>query len=240
MILCYCDNTTVVSCILKRGSSDKIRNRVTIHIFELINDLNSSISAVHLSGSENGTADGLSRKNYANKCLEWSLSEKTFHFILTNLAFRPNIDLFASHLNNKLLTYCSFKKDPFSIHVDVFTLNWGNWLPFAFPPFSLLNRLLAKLDADAVRDIAVVVPLWPTAPFFGNLLRHLKKPPIVLPPETSKLMRLPWDHEARYLIRNLNLVLTHLCTEYYAPKKCPQEWLTTLQIIHGDNLLPWS
>ena len=229
-----------VSCILKHRSPDKIRNRITINIFELIDDLNSSISAVHLSGSENNSVDSLSQKNYANKHLEWSLSDDTFAFIHANLSFTSNIDLFASHLNKKLPTYCSYKKDPFSIHVDAFTLNWHGWVPFAFPPFSLLNRLFTKLDADTVRDITVVVPLWPTAPFFRNLLRHLKSPPIVLPPETSKLMWLPWDPNARYPIPNLKLVLTHLCAECYAPRTCPPKWLTTLQIIHGDNLLPWS
>ena len=61
-ILCHCNNTMAVSCILKHRSPDKIRNRITINIFELIDDLNSSISAVHLSRSENGSADSLSRK----------------------------------------------------------------------------------------------------------------------------------------------------------------------------------
>ena len=103
-ILCHCDNTTAVSCILKHRSADKIRNIITINIFDLVDSLNSAISAVHLRGSKNSAMDSLSHKSYANRRLEWSLSDDTFAFIKANLPFAPNIDLFASHLNNKLPT----------------------------------------------------------------------------------------------------------------------------------------
>ena len=183
-VLCHCDNTTAVSCIVRKGSMDKVRNEITKRIFDLVTSLGGKVHCVHLSGSDNSAADGLSRsKEIKHFRTEWSLDKSTMKFILQNLTFTPNIDLFASHLNYKFKPYCSFKPDPFAMHVDAFTLNWSKWTAFAYPPFSIFNRCLAKLDADEVKDIAMIVPVWPTAPFFGNLLRHLKSPPVLLPPK---------------------------------------------------------
>ena len=220
---------------------DRVRNEVTKRIFGLVSSLGGHIHCVHLSGSQNSAADSLSRsKQIKNPRTEWSLDISTMKFISKHLSFTPNIDLFASHLNYKFKLYSSFKPDPFAMHVDAFTLNWNTWTAFAYPPFSLLNRCLAKLDADEVKDIAMIVPVWPTAPFFGNLLRHLKSPPVLLPPETVQLMWLPWDPKRRYPMKNLRLALTHLCAVCYVPKNCPPAWLHTLQIMAGVNPQPWS
>ena len=204
-ILCHCDNTTAVSCIVKKGSSDKIRNAITKKIFHFIREVQANIYCVHISGVDNGVADKLSRTEFRNSRTEWSLSSETMNFIWNNLEFQPNIDLFASHLNYKIKPYCSFRPDPFCMRVDAFTLNWREWNPFAYPPFSLLNRCLSKLDVDDVKNIAMIVPIWPTAPFFGNLIRHLKRPPVLLPPNTVKLMRLPWDQHATYPVKKLKI-----------------------------------
>ena len=240
-VLCHCDNTMAVSCIVHKGSVDKIRNAITKHIFELGSTLGCRIHSVHVSGCDNSAADGLSRsKEIRNTRTEWSLHKSSMLFIKQHLSFTSNIDLFASHLNFKFKPYCSFKPDPFAMHVDAFTINWNNWTTFAYPTFSLLNRCLAKLDTDSIKDIAMIIPVWPTAPFFRNLLRHLKAPPILLTPNTVKLMRLPWDQTKQYPLKNLRLALTHLCAACYAPKTCPKEWLHTLQIMDGEHQLLWS
>ena len=93
------------------------------------------------------------------------------------LQFTPNIDLFASHLNHKYRPYCSYVRDPGAMHIDCFTLNWANWRPYAFPPFSILDRVMAKIEEDGIRDIAVIAPVWPSAMFFARMLQHLKAPP---------------------------------------------------------------
>ena len=124
-ILCHCDNTTAVSCILKKGSSGKIWNAITKRIFQLVRQLGANIYCVHISGVDNDTADRLSRTGFWNCCTEWSLAPETMNFIWSHLNFKPNIDLFASHLNYEIKPYCSFRPDPFSIRVNAFTLNWN-------------------------------------------------------------------------------------------------------------------
>ena len=65
-ILCHCDNTTTVSCIVKNGSSDKVRNVITKKIFQLVRQLGANIYCVHTSGVNNDAANGLSRKDFRN------------------------------------------------------------------------------------------------------------------------------------------------------------------------------
>ena len=180
-ILCLCDNTTAVSCVNKRGSQDFFRDKLVGKIFELVSSLNAQIAATHLAGEANGNADGLSRWGLKNECLEWTLPEDIYQWGLKQLKFKPNIDLFASHLNNKCANYCAFKRDPHTLFIDAFTINWSDWCPYAFPPFSLLDRSLAKIEADEVEDMALVAPVWPTIPFYGSLSENLKSKPVYCP-----------------------------------------------------------
>lgn len=65
------------------------------------------LSAVHIPGSDNVEADVLSRE--FNDNLEWSLSQLAFDSICNNIKVgHPDIDLFASCLNQKLQNYVSF------------------------------------------------------------------------------------------------------------------------------------
>ena len=169
-ILCMCDNTTAVSCIVKRGSQDPTRNRVTRHIFELVWSINSTLGCTHISGELNGRADDLSRRKLKNDRIDWTLHNSDMMCVWKTLQFTPNIDLFASHLNYKYKPYCSYMRDPGAMHIDCFTLNWANWRPYAFPPFSILDRVLAKIEEDSIRDIAVIAAVWLSATFFAMML----------------------------------------------------------------------
>lgn len=64
-----------------------------------------------------------------------------FHEICSMFG-KPNVDLFASRLNNKLPKYVSFLPDPTACAIDAFNMNLdGNILYYSFPPFSCIGRL---------------------------------------------------------------------------------------------------
>ena len=233
-ILCMCDNTTAVSCIVKRGSQDLTRDRLTRHIFELVWSLNSTLGCTHISGDLNGQADDLSRRKFKNDRIDWTLHDQDMTRVRSLLPFTPDIDLFATHLNYKYKPYCSYTRDPGAIHVDCFTLNWGNWVPYAFPPFSILDRVLAKIEEDRVCDIAVIAAVWLSATYFATMLRHLKGPPTILEGAGRRLY-LPWDQSKRCPVKNLKLALLHLSATCYAPRKYPREWLNILSLTHGKS-----
>lgn len=68
---------------------------------------------------------------------EWKLNEKVFNEIC-NTFFYPDIDLFASRLNRQLENYISWFPDPQAIKSDAFSINWSEFIPYIFPPFSLI------------------------------------------------------------------------------------------------------
>jgi len=74
---------------------------------------------------------------------EWELSKQAFNDIIKHFGC-PEVDLFASHANHKCLKYFSWFRDPFSLGVDAFTVCWSKLFFYAFPPFSLITRVLKK------------------------------------------------------------------------------------------------
>ena len=68
----------------------------------------------------------------------------------------------------------------------------GNYKPYIFPPFSLLDRILTKLKVEEVPDALVIAPRWPTAHWYPPLLHLLVQRPILLP-QWDELLTLPQE-----------------------------------------------
>jgi len=94
------DNSTAVANINKFGSIRSVAlNDLSRNFWQWCLSKNIHVSAEHIPGIYNCTADSLSRKQKSN--LEWSLNDNIFEAVC-KLCFQPNIDLFASRLNAKL------------------------------------------------------------------------------------------------------------------------------------------
>ena len=95
-------------------------------------------------------ADKESRKQHNND-LEWALHFDIF--MQTSNIFGPfDFDLFASRTDIKHACYVSLTPHP----VDAFTLNWSTFnLPYVFAPFSLLGRILQKVEMDRARCVVI-------------------------------------------------------------------------------------
>ena len=76
---------------------------------------------------------------------------------LSALSFVPEVDLFASRLNCQLTPFVSWKLEPGAWAVNAFSLKF-----YAFPPFSILGRVLAKVQQDGATGL-LVKPFWSTA-----------------------------------------------------------------------------
>ncbi|PFX12244.1 hypothetical protein AWC38_SpisGene23830 [Stylophora pistillata] len=59
-----------------------------------------------------------------------------------------DIDLFAFRLNAKLDQFLSWHPEPGASAVDAFSISWSNQRFYAFPPFSLLTRVLEEIRND--------------------------------------------------------------------------------------------
>ncbi|KAJ8911756.1 hypothetical protein NQ315_008808 [Exocentrus adspersus] len=67
---------------------------------------------------------------------EYSLNQNIYQEII-NIFGKPEIDLFASKLNNKCDNYISWVRDPGALTADAFTIPWENLKLYAFPPFAI-------------------------------------------------------------------------------------------------------
>ena len=115
----------------------------------------------------------------------------------------PDVDLFASRINAQLETYVTWRPDPNAVHIDALTLNWTNIYGYAFPPFSLIARVLRKVEEEQTTTL-LILPRWPTRPWYPRVMRRLVELPILLP---RRCLHLPQDKTLRHpLERNLDLI----------------------------------
>jgi len=198
------DNMTAVSYIRNMGGYlSKPCNAIARRIWEWAAACNIWLFCTFIAGSKNVLADEKS-KLFCDRT-EWKLDSQIFDRITTYYGRTLKIDLFASRLNAQLPQYVSWFPDPGACHVDAFTMPWDNDF-YAFPPFSLVNRCLEKIQHDAVRGI-LIVTYWATQPWFPVMLHLLKRQPIKIPVHERSL-HLPFKSDARHpLVGKLTLLV---------------------------------
>ena len=91
------------------------------------------------------------------------------------------VDLFATSANHRCSVYFSPLRDPQAAGTDVFLQSWDELQAYAFPPWSIIPRVLAKLRASRGTFLTLVAPYWPQRPWFPELLDLAVAPPVVLP-----------------------------------------------------------
>ncbi len=160
-----------------------------------------TLEAVHVSGDKNTVADRESRRSHHSS--DWQLHPHIFAAL--NHHFGPfQIDLFAARHNAHLDTYFSWRLDPDAQATDALAQPWLGWRAYAFPPFALIPRVLAKIRAEQSR-LLLVAPVWPSQPWYPVLLALLHARPLLLPQQPD-LLQAP-SGDCHPLIHSGNLLL---------------------------------
>ena len=197
------DSKTAIAYISSFGGTHSNRcNEEARNIWLWAIDRNIWLSTGFVRSADNKTADGLSRTFQTD--LEYKLDPYVFQQLQAKLNFVPNIDLFASRLNHQLMPYVSYKPDPSAMCINAFTMNWWQHQFYAFPPFSILPKVLQKIREDEATGI-VIVPVWPTQSFFPSVLNLLIQDPIFIC-RNDKLLQLPGTTQPHRLHKKLNLL----------------------------------
>ena len=71
-------------------------------------------------------------------------------------------------------TYFSWRSDPGAKVVDVLTQSWNNIRGYAFPPFCLIGRCLAKIRSEKVPWVLLITPLWKSQTWFQRCQWNLQ------------------------------------------------------------------
>ena len=115
-------------------------------------------------------------------------------------------DLFEDRLNTQLPQFFSWKPDPMAIASDALQQDWSKEKNYAFPPFCLIMRSLAKLREQGA-ELILVAPLWPTQAWYPSLLDLSVSLPVLLPMTQNLLLGPGGGGEIHPLLANQTLQL---------------------------------
>ena len=184
-VLVASDNSTVVAYLNKSGGTRSASlNMMTVRLLKWAMARKISIRARHIPGNLNVLADRLSRRGSLIPG-EWSLNSHEFRRLVDLSGFSPTIDLFATNMNAKLPFYVLPIPDKKAMAVDALSLNWSGMEVYAFPPYAILDKVIAKWLTDKPRMILVTSLRFQTEWYVK--LRGLGKVPIELIPGPNLL-----------------------------------------------------
>ncbi|XP_038053575.1 uncharacterized protein LOC119726028 [Patiria miniata] len=202
-VLLQMDSSTAIAYINHQGGTHSVpMSRLAVKIWVWCLKRNITLAAQHIPGSQNITADRMSR--VFDDRAEWQLLPEVFRSIMDALHFVPSVDLFASRLNTQLETFVSWQPNPMAWRVNALLLNWKDVNGYAFPPFSLLLRILQKIRREEA-TVVLVAPVWKTQAWYPMLLELAIDVPLLLPRRTD-LLQLPHNRsQVHPLIGHLQL-----------------------------------
>lgn len=178
------DNVSAV-CYINRlgGTRSKFLAIEAAQISKWCEDRGIILHASHLPGSFNIIADRESRRG--PDWSDWMLDKSMFQLIADK--WEVKTDLFASVWNAQLRSFISWKPQPGAQAIDALSLNWTNLKGYAFPPFCLIKNCVAKIVEEET-EIVLVVPYWPSQPWFPALLSLACEKPLVFLPCPNLLL----------------------------------------------------
>ena len=221
----FTDNTSALSYLRKEGGTrSSTLNEVAQVILRLCESSGLRLLPQFVPGRLNVLADFLSRRGQVLG------SEWTLHLEVCRDLFRlrpVTVDFFATSLNHRLQVYFSPMADTQALAVDALVQSWDNLQAYAFPPFSLLQKVLSKVRGSHNLELTLIAPFWPLRPWFADLLDLLVEVPVLLPLRRD-LLRQPHFHHFHGNLRALSLTGYRIASDPRAISASLQEWLVNL------------
>ena len=167
-VMIHTDSLTSLQ-VLRRGYSRTISlDRLSRVIWRLMFRRSIALHVNFLPGNYNVRADRLSSGTTIST--EWSISDADYATLLHLVGFVPQIDLFATVLNNRCELYMSPCPDPRAVAIDAFNHCWDDWdMLYLFPPIPMISRALAKLRQSTFGRAIFVCPMLEGRPWFPGL-----------------------------------------------------------------------
>ena len=204
----FSDKATAVAMINQTGTcKNRALNKRAQSIWDFRQQFHIWTTASQIPGKENFEVDFESRREYEDA--EWMVNPKIFNKAQKFLSFKPQIDCFATRINTQLSEYFSRRPDAEAKSVDAFTVNWRPYLCYLFPPFSLLPRVLQKIQVEEVQAL-IVAPYWPTQLWLSQISNLVPQESLIHKPAPTNLI-LPQDSKTKHpLAGKLSLMVVVL------------------------------
>ena len=198
----FCDNSTAVSYLRKEGGTrSPFLSSLAREILRWTESLSIRLLPQFIPGSLNVLADSLSRPHQLPHT-EWSLHPEVFRSI--SRMWPVQLDLFATFANHQCSVFFSPFRDPLAAGTDAFLQRWDGLQAYAFPSWSVIPQVLAKLRVSPGTELTLIAPYWPQRAWFPDLLHLSLAPPVALPLHRD-LLRLPQSHNLYQGLHRLRL-----------------------------------
>lgn len=175
-----------------RGTLSRTLNALAWQVLTWCDDLKIVLQATPIPGVTNLVADALSRGRLVTT--EWELKESCVQALFNHYG-RPDIDLFASAKNAKLPTYCTRFQEDGAWATDALSISLQGLDAYAYPPRSLIPRVISKVKSTGNCRLLLIAPLWPRQPWFRTLSGLLIDLPRRLPLGEDLLTQGPRCHQ---------------------------------------------
>jgi len=157
---------------------------VMLQLWELCHANGIVLQVEYKPGVDNEQADALSRTLEHE---DWKLNPRLFRQAQERFACVCTVDAFASATNTQLPRFWSRNPQPGALAVDALCQDWRPELPWANAPFSMIGRMLALIQRQHCRAL-VVVPCWPSQPWWPVLLSLVQGDPWLLPRQRNTFL----------------------------------------------------
>ena len=152
----FCDNTTTVAYLRRSGGTFSSTLNDTAREILLWAETNRvRLLPQFIKGSSNVTADILSRPNQVIGS-EWTLHQEVVDHLVHK--WPAVIDLFATSLTARLPVYFSPASDSRAAGTDALLQPWDNLQAYAFPPITIIRRVLVKLRSSRNCELTLIGP----------------------------------------------------------------------------------
>ena len=106
---------------------------------------------------------------------------------------------------------------------------------YAFPPFNLVDRVVARVRETPNLSMTLIAPLWPEKSWFADLLLLLTQPPLALP-LWDRHLRQPHFHRFHGGVHALNLHAWRLSSVFSGSQAFRDELRANCPYVSGSPL----
>ena len=227
----FCNNTTTVTYLRRSGGTfSSTLNDTAREILLWAENHRVRLLPQFIMGSSNVTADVLSRPNQVIGS-EWTLHQEVVDHLVHK--WPAVIDLFATSLTARLPVYFSPASDSRAAGTDALLQPWDNLQTYAFPPITIIRRVLVKLRSSKNCELTLIAPFWPQREWFPDLLELLSDVPITLS-SRKDLLRQPHFHRFHQNLPMLQLTAWRLSSDSPVRPASLLRWLDSLSSVEDS------
>ena len=226
------DNKTALSYLVKMGGITSLpMSKLSKEIWEHLFLQQITVTAEYLSGILNVIAES---RNTIDRS-EWKLKPKVFQAICQKIGC-PEVDLFASRLFYQIKNILCMETRP--LGTDALQQNWSHHhLLYAFPPFSLIQKVLQKVRQENVPLLIIVTPTWPGQCWYPELLCLSVRKPLLIQSQKDLLLNPQGESHRLFKNKKLHLVAWVVSGLDWRQKEFQRELPVLYQQVEGTHLL---